>query len=294
MNAMDSAETTSPRLALFVLEALPNAQAVRRFVVDHAADIAFVGLSNAERPNAGGFFGQLWRHLKRSGPGILPYLAVNFGIPDVLRPLFPLLSRLAARPLPATAIPLEILCRERGVATLRIDAVNGPEVARAFAEAKPDLIVAFHFDQIFSSATLALAPLGGVNVHPGLLPRHRGPVPTIHALTDEPPDFGVTIHRLAATIDAGAILAQEAAALPEGTSATAASTLLHERGRVLLDGVLAGIARDGMRAGDTVAPLPYCPFPDRRLLHGLRRKRRRLTDWHDFREALALTGIRRR
>ncbi|MEG9527206.1 MAG: formyl transferase, partial [Hyphomicrobiales bacterium] len=38
-----------PRIALFVLEALPNARVVRRLVADYRADIAFVGLSNAER-----------------------------------------------------------------------------------------------------------------------------------------------------------------------------------------------------------------------------------------------------
>jgi methionyl-tRNA formyltransferase len=45
------------RIALFVLEALPNAHTVRRFVADHVADIAFVGLSNARRPSTGGFLG---------------------------------------------------------------------------------------------------------------------------------------------------------------------------------------------------------------------------------------------
>lgn len=33
-----------PRIALFVLEALPNARTVRRFVADHRADIVLVGL----------------------------------------------------------------------------------------------------------------------------------------------------------------------------------------------------------------------------------------------------------
>ena len=69
-----------PRIALFVLEALPNARAVRRLVADLRADIALVGLSNAERPSSGGLTGQIRRHLARSGTGILPYLAVNFGL----------------------------------------------------------------------------------------------------------------------------------------------------------------------------------------------------------------------
>ena len=83
------------RIALFILEALPNARAMRRFVADHAREIAFVGLSNAERPAAGGLVGQVRAHLARSGPAILPYLAINFGLPDLLRPLSPLTQALA-------------------------------------------------------------------------------------------------------------------------------------------------------------------------------------------------------
>lgn len=278
---------TSPRLALFVLEALPNARAVRRFVADHAADIAFVGLSNAERPNAGGLLGQVRRHLGRSGPGFLPYLAVNFGIPDLLRSLPMPLGR---SPAPAAAVPLRVLCGRLGIPVLRVDDVNGPEVAAAFRTHAPDLVVAFHFDQIFSADTLALAALGGVNVHPGLLPRHRGPVPTIHALVDDPPAFGVTLHRLVARIDAGSILAQEAATLPPGTSASGASVLLHERGRVMLDGLLDAVARDGMPEGTAMVPLPYCPFPSPALLRDLRRRGRRLATPRDLRDALLLNA----
>ncbi|GJD38109.1 MULTISPECIES: formyltransferase family protein [Methylobacterium] len=281
---------TRPRIALFVLEALPNARAVRRFVRDHAEDIAFVGLSNAERPSSGGLSGQVRRHLARSGPAFLPYLAVNFGLPDLLAPASGLLRRLTGAGDATTATPLKALCRTLGIPTLRIDDVNGPDAARAFEAHAPDLIVAFHFDQIFSAATLSLAPLGGLNLHPGLLPRHRGPVPTIHALAEENPAFGVTIHRLTPAIDAGAILAQEASDLPSGTTATRAAILLHERGRILLDRVLDEIASDTLKEGITPEALPYCHFPDRALLTRLASQGRKLIDSADLRAALGVNA----
>ena len=280
-----------PRIALFVLEALPNARAVRRFVDDHAADIAFVGLSNAERPSTGGLVGQVRRHLARSGPAFLPYLAVNFGLPDLLRMVAPLTQRIAGTVGTPEATPVATLCRRHGIPTLTVDDVNGNEVADALARHAPDLIVTFHFDQILSGVTIAATRLGGLNVHPGLLPRHRGPVPTIHALAEGPEAFGVTIHRLAEAIDAGAILAQERGALPEGVTATRAAVLLHERGRHLLDAVLEAIDRDGtVPEGRTVPVLPYCPFPDAGLLKAMRRERRYLTDLGDLREALSLSA----
>ncbi len=280
----------APRIALFALEALPNARAVRRFVADHAESIAFVGLSNAERPANGGLVGQVRRHLARSGPGFLPYLGVNFGLPDLLRPLAPLTQRLAGSAGTAEATPLATLCLHHDVPVLSVDDVNGAEVARAFALHAPDLIVTFHFDQIFSAATLVRARLGGINLHPSLLPLHRGPVPTIHALADGKQEFGVTIHRLAPAIDAGDILAQEAVALPEGITASRAALRLHEHGRLLLDRVLDEIASAGViPAGRSVPVLPYCGFPDRALLARMRREGRRLTDARDLRDALTLS-----
>lgn len=280
----------APRIALFVLEALPNARAVRRFVAEHAAEIAFVGLSNAERPSSGGLVGQVRRHLARSGPAFLPYLAVNFGLPDLLAPMAGLTQRLTGTADAPTATPLKALCAGLGIPTLVVNDVNGTDVTEALRRHAPDLIVAFHFDQIFSGPTLALARLGGLNVHPGLLPRHRGPVPTIHALAEDVPAFGVTVHRLAVEIDAGAILAQEMASLPHRTTASHASVVLHERGRALLDGVLAAVAESGIPQGERPPLLPYCPFPDRALLAGLRRRGRKLTDSADLRDALSLSA----
>lgn len=277
------------RIALFVLEALPNARAARRFVADHAADIALVGLSNAERPATGGLTGQVRRHLARSGPRFLPYLAVNFGLPDLLRPLAPLTQRLSGGAGDAEATPLARLCRQRGIPCLTIDDVNGPEVALALREHAADLIVTFHFDQILRAETLSLPPLGGLNVHPSLLPRHRGPCPTIHALSDGPDAFGVTVHRLAPEIDAGAILAQESVGMPEGVTATRAAGLLHERGRRMLDALLAEIADEGGVPEGRLEPvLPYCGFPDRAFLSAMRKRGLKLTDSRDLGDALSL------
>lgn len=280
-----------PRIALFVLEALPNARTVRRFVADHRADIVLVGLSNAERPSSGGLTGQIRRHLARSGPGILPYLAVNFGLPDLLRPLAPLTQAMSGSGAAPEATPLKTLCQRLGVPTLTVDDVNGPEVAQRLRAAAPDLILTYHFDQILKPETIALARLGGINGHPGLLPRHRGPVPTIHALAEGPGSFGMTLHRLAAAIDAGAILAQDCVPLPAGTTATRASVALHAHGRGMLDRLLNAVARTGaIPEGRTEAVLPYCPFPDRTMLSDLRRRGLRLTDGRDLREALSLSG----
>jgi hypothetical protein len=281
---------TGLRIALLVLEALPNAQVVRRLVADRAHEIVLVGLSNAERPSTGGLTGQLRRHWTRSGAGILPYLAVNFGLPDILRPLAPLTQAAAGSGDVPETTPLATLCGRLGIPAVKVDDVNGPDFARRLREAAPDLLITYHFDQILKPETIALARLGGINGHPGLLPRHRGPVPTIHALADGPDAFGMTLHRLAAAVDAGGILDQEAVRLPADVTATRAAILLHQHGRAMLDRLLDGVAASGVLPEGRVAEvLPYCPFPDRAMLRDLKRRGLRLTDGADLAAAAGLS-----
>ncbi|RVU18736.1 formyltransferase family protein [Methylobacterium oryzihabitans] len=278
------------RLALFTLEALANARAVRRFVAEHADEIAVVALSDPHRPSTGGLTGQVRRHVLRSGTGFLPYLGVNFGLPDLVSALAPAPKTSNPGDDTAAATPLPVLCRRLGLPCVTVTSVSGAAVGEVLRRHGADLIVSFHFDQIFDADALAAAPLGGVNLHPSLLPHHRGPVPTLHALLEPTPRFGVTIHRLAAAVDAGAILAQQAVTLAPDVTASRAAVLLHEAGRPLLDGVLRRVREDGrLPEGRTVPVLPYCGFPTRAQLRDLKRRGRRLVDGRDLREALSLS-----
>ncbi|MBB5692174.1 formyltransferase family protein [Muricoccus pecuniae] len=236
--------------------------------------IVLLGLSNPYRRAAGGAVGQAWRHLRRSGPRFLLYLAVNMALP-----------RLAAA-LRRGPGPLARALGARGVPVLEVDDVNGPGFHAALRAARPDLIVTFHFDAILSAETLALAPMGGINIHPSLLPRHRGPVPTFWAGMESVPSHGVTVHRLAPRIDAGAILAQRAIPLPPGTTASAAARLLHRAAVPLAREVLARLGTGAVEEGRVVEVLPYCPFPSRAALHEARRRGLRLVGLGDLRAAL--------
>ena len=50
--------------------------------------------------------------------------------------------------------------------------------------------------------------LGSINVHPALLPRHRGPIPLAWALREGDAAWGSTWHRMDAELDTGNMLAQ--------------------------------------------------------------------------------------
>lgn len=55
-----------------------------------------------------------------------------------------------------------------------------------------------------------VAGLRGINLHPTLLPEGRGPSPFEHLVLARPEAAGLTIHRLTAAMDRGAVLARRA------------------------------------------------------------------------------------
>jgi len=241
-------------VALLTLEALAATRAVRQFVAHWHQDLALVALSDPFRPQKGGVFGQARHLLAHSGAGLLPYLAANFVLPR--------LSGVVRRAPgdDADATPLRLLAPRLGIAVETITDVNAAAFHDRLRDLGVEAIVTFHFDQILSAITLAVPPRGGLNVHAGLLPEQRGPTPTLHALLEATPRFGVTLHRLAPRIDAGAVLARAEIALPEGISGLAAAEALHLAALPMLDIVLKDFLA-GTAAEQTIGAGPYRSFP---------------------------------
>jgi methionyl-tRNA formyltransferase len=267
------------RIALLTLEAGANARAVRRFLAAHKGNVALVGLSNPYRAASGGAVGQTIRRVRRSGPRVLPYLVLNFVLPRLVAKL--------RRPAPGDIdrTPLAAAAAARGIPSVTIEDVNGEAFHAALAASGAELILTFHFDQILSAETIAAVPHGGINVHPSLLPLHRGPTPTIHALLDDPVRLGVSVHRLVPKIDAGALLAQSAMADEPGLTALGAAARLHEAALPLLDRVLAEIEA-GTAVDTPFEALPYRRSPTPDQYAALARKGRSAAGWRDLRAAL--------
>lgn len=72
-----------------------------------------------------------------------------------------------------------------------------------------DLLVSFAYGHIFGPKFLALFPLGGMNLHPSLLPKYRGCTPVPAAILNRDTQTAVTVQTLALGMDEGDILAQE-------------------------------------------------------------------------------------
>jgi methionyl-tRNA formyltransferase len=121
--------------------------------------------------------------------------------------------------------------------------------ARALvAELNPDILVSFAYGRIFGPKFLELFPLGGINIHPSLLPKYRGPTPIPAAIINRDTETGVTIQRLAAEMDSGDILVQEKLALDGRETTASLSETMSQKAAELLPVVLRGIAAGTLQA----------------------------------------------
>ena len=139
-----------------------------------------------------------------------------------------------------------------------------PEVAAcraALADLEVDLGVVFTFRRI-PEAVAGLPRCGTVNLHPALLPAHRGPN-GFRALYDGAPRLGATLHRITPELDAGPILAQASEATPADVEpVTALETLKRAAGGALRAGVPRALAGERGEEQDPAAATRAEPFTE--------------------------------
>jgi len=113
---------------------------------------------------------------------------------------------------------------------------------------KPDILISFAYGKIFGPKFLSLFPLGGINIHPSLLPKYRGPTPIPSAIINRDTETGITIQRLAAKMDTGDILVQEKVPLDGRETTASLSEIMAQKAAVLVPAVLRGIAAGTLQA----------------------------------------------
>ena len=84
--------------------------------------------------------------------------------------------------------------------------VNSKEGRQFLSSLGPDLMVAAHFDQKLDPDLCDGQAHAAVNLHPSLLPMHRGVEPLVQSLLSNASEAGITLHRLSEQIDRGRIL----------------------------------------------------------------------------------------
>lgn len=158
--------------------------------------------------------------------------------------------------------PIDRIARAAGIPVVTVPHLRGTDAMRQLAAFAPDALVVACFPWKVPAAVRALAPLGGINVHPSLLPALRGPEPIFWALRRGDRQTGVTLHLLEDGFDTGPILAQAVVDIPPGVRAPELEDRLAKLGASMLAPVLHDLAdgritpRDQDHSRATVAPVP--------------------------------------
>ncbi len=109
-----------------------------------------------------------------------------------------------------TPTPLAARAAALGLPLLRPSSIRDETAIDAVASLRASLGVLADYGRIVPQSVLDLPPHGILNVHPSLLPRHRGATPIPAAILAGDVTTGVTIIRMDAGLDTGPIVASEA------------------------------------------------------------------------------------
>ncbi len=160
-----------------------------------------------------------------------------------------------------TAPPVIEEARRKAIAIEQPKTLKNQGFKDRLAEIDADVAVVVAYGRIIPAEVLEIPKLGMVNLHPSLLPRHRGPSPIQWALVCGDRITGVTTMLLDEGMDTGPIYLRERITIDDNETAEELSPRLAIQGAQLivktLDGLEAGalVARAQAPDGVSVTPM---------------------------------------
>jgi len=104
------------------------------------------------------------------------------------------------------APPVKEAALKLGLKVVQPESLKSGQAVAKLASFKPDIIVVAAYGMILPQAVLDIPELGCLNIHPSLLPRHRGASPVAAAILAGDEFTGVSIMLLDAGLDTGPVL----------------------------------------------------------------------------------------
>lgn len=146
--------------------------------------------------------GSLSYVLRRAGPEFFLRKSLETVQYKMLGSLWHVLGR------PRKVLKIKEVAGKYGIALTKSADVNSAPTVEWIRGLQPDLIISVYLNQWIGPELLGLAPKGCINIHPALLPRHRGLFPYFWVLANEESETGVTVHIVEPEFDAGDVIAQ--------------------------------------------------------------------------------------
>jgi methionyl-tRNA formyltransferase len=133
-----------------------------------------------------------------------------------------------------TPSPVKILAEELNIPVYQPERVRAKEALDHIRACGAECAAVVAYGQILSQAFLDAHPLGALNVHASLLPRHRGAAPIHRSILAGDALTGVSIMLLDAGMDTGPVLTREELPIREDDTFLTLHDKLAEMGAALL------------------------------------------------------------
>ena len=132
--------------------------------------------------------------------------------------------------------PVKQLAQDHRLPLLQPEKMKSPELLKALANWRPDVIAVTAFGRILPKSILGLPLKGCVNVHGSLLPQYRGAAPIQWSLINGGTETGITTILMDEGMDTGPMLLQKTVAIePDDTSAELGNRLAKVGGDLLVE-----------------------------------------------------------
>jgi methionyl-tRNA formyltransferase len=137
--------------------------------------------------------------------------------------------------------PLALAAQQMGLELYTPLDINSPEAIARIAAVGADIIITASYGAFLGKTLRSLCRFGAINLHPSLLPRHRGASPIRSALLAGDKITGNSIFLMVKRMDAGPILMQETLEIRENENYTSLHARLANQAAMLLPRLLDSI-----------------------------------------------------
>jgi methionyl-tRNA formyltransferase len=135
-----------------------------------------------------------------------------------------------------SAAPVKERAGLLGLPVISPEKIGSPEVVETLQAWEPDLNVVFAYGQYLPGAVTDMPRLRSINIHPSLLPRHRGASPIQFTILNGDAMGGISVIYVTKEMDSGDILLQKRVPLATGeTSASLSGKMAGEAATILCE-----------------------------------------------------------
>ena len=147
-----------------------------------------------------------------------------------------------------TAPPIIEAARRHSLPTAQPKGLKKGKFNQTLLDSGAEIAVVVAYGKLIPADVLELPKRGFINLHPSLLPRHRGPSPIQWTLVCGDRTTGVTTMQLDEGMDTGPILLQERVGIDPADTAETLSPKLAEIGARLMVQTIDGLEEDRIQA----------------------------------------------